>query len=471
MARRLVVVAGTRPELVKTYSVIRWLEMLGVDYEFVWTGQHYDYEMSRVFFEELRLPEPDAYLDAPRSASLPEKLSYMVSRLSRLGLGADTVVYALGDTASTLAAAIAAEYSGAVFIHDEAGVRSFDLGMLEEANRRLADQVAWLHLTPSAVALVNLVAEGVACDTILLTGSTLVDAFRDVYPAASRRANDVLSEMGIEEDYALVTLHRRENLRADRLRGFMDIVDDIVNRYGLWVVFPIHPHTRKVMIRLGLLEKLEELRHVRLLKPLGYIEFLALLSRSRVVLTDSGGVQQEAFLAGRPTLTLRPTTEWIETVLAGYNYVTDLSRELARRALEEALGSRLRPPPPVYGDGRSGWRVAKTLSKLVEGDSFYERLVEARERLTQGPLVPILRGTGSSASGGFEASELCFSNDGGVASACDTRVASRRDGIDRCVALRQFRLTRENDVEFLRRVLLEDMHVDWAGIDKVISSL
>ena len=470
LPRRLVVVAGTRPEIIKIYSVLRGLDKSSVDYEFVWTSQHYDYEMSRLFFDELRLPEPSRYLNIPRGGPLAGRFSSIAAGLAgSIGSGRDMVVYALGDTISTLAAAVASAYSGAAFIHDEAGVRSFDLNMVEEVNRRLADQVAWLHLAPSPAALVNLAVEGVPCGTVVHTGSTLVDAFREVYPVAVRRAPDVLSELGVSGDFVLATIHRRENLYRNRLRRVVEIVLEVVRRYDVEIVLPLHPHTREKLRENGLMEMLVSDKRVKLVKPLGYIEFLAALSRSRAVITDSGGVQQEAFLAGKPILTLRPSTEWVETVLLGYNSIVDVELGKVINALDTILGSqrRLAPPPSIYGDGNSGRRVAKLLGSMLEG-SLYGRLASLRDRLARGPLVPSRPG---SVTGSNELSTICCGRRG-IVVGCRGWGGENLGVLDPggcCLALSQFRLDSSADVERLKKMISLD--IDWGRVDALIDAM
>ena len=470
MTRKLVVVAGTRPEAIKTYSVLRWLERLGVEHVFVWTGQHYDYEMSRVFFEQLDLPEPDVYLEIQRGGDLSSRFAAIVPRLSELIQPGETIVYALGDTASTLAAALAASYNGGFFVHDEAGVRSFDIGMVEEVNRRLADTVARLHLAPSFFAVVNLLAEGVPCSTVIPTGSTLIDAFNDLYPIALHRADDVLSELNVTREYVLVTIHRRENLVAERLRRIVELLHGIASRYDLELLIPIHPHTRRRLSELGLLEKLTGDSRIHVVNPLGYIEFLAVLSHAQFVITDSGGVQQEAFLAGKPLLTFRKTTEWVETVLLGYNRVTDIRPELVYSAVDSVLNEAMKAsPPPVYGDGRSGRRVARILSLLIHDEDFYARVDRFWRKFGEGPWLPSrisVKNTGSNE--GVE-NAACFSHEFVLPRCGLSSKAMNVKGLgEPCIGLTQYSLLDEKGLERLKS-LVSSVTLRWSAVDELIT--
>jgi UDP-N-acetylglucosamine 2-epimerase (non-hydrolysing)/UDP-GlcNAc3NAcA epimerase len=267
-------------------------------------------------------------------------------------------VLVYGDTNSTLAGALAAAQAQIPVAHVEAGMRSFDRTMPEELNRVLTDHVSDLLLCPSSTAVENLAREGVG-GRVTLVGDVMVDVALLFQPRA--RADDApLEAAGVEPGgYVLVTAHRAGNVDdPERLRMLVDLLLALPAP----TVLPLHPRTRARLEAAGWLAELEAAAHMRLTAPLGYLHFTALLCRARAVLTDSGGVQKEAYLAGVPCVTLRDTTEWVETVEAGWNVLVDLDAGAALQAVERT------PPaerPELYGDGRAGERVVAALAALA----------------------------------------------------------------------------------------------------------
>ena len=263
-------------------------------------------------------------------------------------------VLVYGDTNSTLAGGLAAAQGGLEVGHVEAGMRSFDRHMPEELNRVLTDHLSSLLLCPSQTAVDNLAREGVAA-TVELVGDVMVDVAMLVAPAA-RVHTAVLERLGVAPgEYVLATAHRAGNV--DDPRRLAQLVE-LLMAVEETVVLPLHPRTRARLIQAGLLERLSA--SVSVCEPLGYLEFTALLAHARAVLTDSGGVQKEAYLAGVPCMTLRDRTEWDETVQAGWNVLVDLDPRAARAALDR------RPPaarPALYGDGRAAERVVAALER------------------------------------------------------------------------------------------------------------
>jgi len=264
------------------------------------------------------------------------------------------VVLVYGDTNSTLAGALAGAQAGVPVAHVEAGMRSFDRSMPEELNRVLSDHASSLLFCPSTVAVGNLRREGVR-GTIELVGDVMVDVALAVQPRARRRT-DLLRAHGLEPgEYVLVTAHRAGNVDdPQRLERLMDLVEAVPLR----VVWPIHPRTRRRLRQARLLERLASAGHILLTKPLGYLELTALLCNAHAVLTDSGGLQKEAYLAGVPCITMRSSTEWVETLEHGWNALVDLDPDAALAALH-----RRRPSvrPVLYGDGRAGERIIDSL--------------------------------------------------------------------------------------------------------------
>jgi UDP-GlcNAc3NAcA epimerase len=348
---RIVTIIGNRPQFVKAAAVSRKLRGAGEEL-IVHTGQHYDDELSRIFFEELDVPPPDRELrvgSGTNSVQTARMLAALEPVLSELR-PALTLVY--GDTNSTLAGALASAQAGVPLGHVEAGMRSFDRTMPEELNRVLTDHASDLLLCSTGTAVRNLEREA-AHGEAHLVGDVMADvslAFRDIAEERSR----ILAELGLEPgSYLAVTAHRAGNVdRHERLLALVELLEALPRP----VVFPVHPRTRARLEAAGLSERLAGLRVVA---PLGYLDFLKLARHASAVLTDSGGVQKEAYLLGVPCVTLRDTTEWVETVDAGWNVLVDLDRDAALAALER------RPPaerPELYGGGRASDRVCDVVS-------------------------------------------------------------------------------------------------------------
>src|SRR4051794_37265121 len=267
------------------------------------------------------------------------------------------VVLVYGDTNSTLAGGLAAAQDGLPVAHVEAGMRSFDRAMPEELNRILTDHLSSLLLCPSQTAVDNLEREGVT-GRVELVGDVMVDVASLVQPRA-RENDEPLRAAGVERGrYVLATAHPAGNVDDPVRLGRLVV---LLEALPLPVVLPLHPRTHARLEAAGLLERLEAAPHVRLLPPVGYLEFTALLLGARATLTDSGGVQKEAYLAGVPCLTLRDTTEWVETVAAGWNVLVGLDAAAARAALQRPLPHER---PQLYGDGRAAQRVVDAMTRL-----------------------------------------------------------------------------------------------------------
>jgi UDP-N-acetylglucosamine 2-epimerase len=350
---RVVTVIGNRPQFVKAAAVSRLLRAEH-DELLVHTGQHHDDELSTIFVSELGVPRPERELGI-HGGTNTEQTARMLAALGPLLAGErPDVVLVYGDTNSTLAGGLAGAQAHIPVAHVEAGMRSFDRAMPEELNRVLTDHLSDVLLCPSATAVANLEREHVA-GRVELVGDVMVDVALLFQPRA--RADDVpLEAAGVRAgEYALATAHRAGNVDDPaRLRALVDLLLAL----PLPVVLPLHPRTHARLRDAGWLGELEAAAHVRLQPPLGYLAFTALLSRARAVLTDSGGVQKEVYLAGVPCVTLRDTTEWVETVEVGWNVLVDLDTAAALAALDRT------PPaarPELYGDGHAGARVVAAL--------------------------------------------------------------------------------------------------------------
>ncbi len=325
----------------------------------VHTGQHYDDELSGIFVRELDVPRPEVEMHLG-GGSNTEQTGRMLGALGELLADeAPDAVLVYGDTNSTLAGALAGAQAQIPVVHVEAGMRSFDRRMPEELNRVVCDHVSELLLVPSAAAAENLARESVA-GAVEIVGDVMVDVARVLAPRA--RADDApLEQAGVAAGaYVLATAHRAGTVDDPRrLRALVELLLAIDGP----VVLPLHPRTRARLEEAGLLDRLAAGAVV--LPPLGYLAFTSLLTRARAVLTDSGGVQKEAYLAGVPCVTLRDTTEWTETIQAGWNVLADPADVERVRAALERTPPALRPE--LYGDGHAAERVVAAITAHLEG--------------------------------------------------------------------------------------------------------
>jgi len=345
---------GNRPQFVKAAAVSGPLRAAHEEV-MVHTGQHFDDELSAVFFAELGLPAPDRELGIALGSNTSQTARMLAALETVIGEVEPDVVLVYGDTNSTLAGALAGAQAGIPVAHLEAGMRSFDRTMPEELNRVLVDHASSLLLCSSPASATNLRAESVA-GLVEVVGDVMVDVALMLQPRA-RALTDVLDSYGVRSgEFALATAHRAGNVdEPARLLALVELLLAV----PMPVVLPLHPRTGERLRASGLLARLERAEHVRLAPPLGYLEFTALLCHASAVLTDSGGVQKEAYLAATPCITLRPSTEWTETVENGWNVLVDLDPGLALAALER------RPPPerpPLYGDGHAAERAVAALT-------------------------------------------------------------------------------------------------------------
>jgi UDP-GlcNAc3NAcA epimerase len=347
---RIVTVIGNRPQFVKAAAVSHRLREHAEEI-LVHTGQHYDDALSRVFFDELDLPRPERRLELGGGTNTVQAGRMLAALGPLLAAERPDAVLVYGDTNSTFAGALAGAQAQIPVAHVEAGMRSYDRTMPEELNRVLADHASSLLLCSSEAAAETLRGERVAGEVVVV-GDVMVDVFELLAPRADAAA---LARLGVEPGgYLLVTAHRAGNVDdPHRLRALVELLHALPGP----VVLPLHPRTRARLEEANL-----TLDGVIVSPPLGYLEFAALLLGARRVLTDSGGVQKEAYLAGVPCVTLRATTEWRETVAAGWNVLVDLDAQAALAAL-----AHVPPPerPPLYGDGRAGERVVEALLRMV----------------------------------------------------------------------------------------------------------
>ncbi|MBA2794323.1 MAG: UDP-N-acetylglucosamine 2-epimerase (non-hydrolyzing) [Thermoleophilaceae bacterium] len=351
---RILTVIGNRPQFVKAAAVSRLLRERHEEL-IVHTGQHYDDELSRVFFDELGVPAPDRQLDAGGGTNSAQTARILALLEQVVRDTEPDLVLVYGDTNSTLAGALAAKQAARALGHVEAGMRSFDRSMPEELNRVLTDHASDLLLCSTQTAVENLQRESVSGD-VHLVGDVMADvslAFRSV---AEERSTVLTEHSLVESGYVLATAHRAGNVDHP---GNLARLVALLAGLGETCVLPLHPRTAARLEEFELRERLEAAQHMRLLPPLGYLDFMKLAMHARAVLTDSGGVQKEAYLLGVPCVTLRETTEWTETVHAGWNTLVGLDADAAQAALTKARPGSERPE--LYGGGRAAERVCDVL--------------------------------------------------------------------------------------------------------------
>jgi UDP-N-acetylglucosamine 2-epimerase len=357
---RVVTVIGNRPQFIKAAAVSSHLRREHEEI-LVHTGQHFDDRLSAVFFAELGLPTPDRELEIALGSASSQTSRMLAALEPVLQETEPDVVLVYGDTNSTLAGALAGAQAQIPVAHVEAGMRSFDRSMPEELNRVLVDHASSLLLCSTDVAMTNLRQESVAgrCE---LVGDVMVDTALAIQPRARER-RDLVTDRGVEPGgYVLATAHRAGNVDDPaRLRRLVELLLAV----PLPVLLPLHPRTGARLRAAGLLDVLTSAPGVTLTDPLGYFELTALLCNARAVLTDSGGLQKEAYLAGVPCVTMRPGTEWTETVELGWNVLVDLDADAAVAALEREPPAASAPSGGgVYGDGHAGERVVAALRLL-----------------------------------------------------------------------------------------------------------
>jgi len=343
------ILLGTRPEIIKMSPVIRECERRGLDYFILHTGQHYSYEMDRLFFEGLELPDPNYNLDVGSGTHAGQTAKIMTGVEDVLVKESPDIVLVQGDTNTVMAGALAASKLHMRVGHIEAGLRSFNRRMPEEINRVVTDHISDYLFAPTENARMNLLAEGIDDKKICVTGNTIVDAVYQNLEIAKKQT-DVLKDLDIEpHNYFLVTAHRQENVdNRARLRGILEGIIEVQNEFPLPVIFPVHPRTEKRIKELGI-----EVNGLNLTKPFGFLEFLQLESQAKLVLTDSGGVQEETCILGVPCATMRYDTERPETLDVGSNILVGTDAEAILDGVRSVTAQKQSWKNP-YGDGIAG---------------------------------------------------------------------------------------------------------------------
>jgi len=328
---KLALIFGTRPEIIRLSPMIRYLESVkdekNIEFFLIHTGQHYDYDMDKIFFDELNLPSPKYNLNVG-SGSQAEQFSKMGVGIEKILLEESpdaSLVY--GDTNTTLSGAITSVKLGIPIIHIEAGCRSFDMNMPEEINRVCTDHISRMLFPPDNVSEQNLKKEGICEDKIFGQVNPLIDACNQNSEIAKKKSK-ILEKLNLKGDYAVMTLHRQENVdNKERLVNLLDTISNL----NLKVIFPIHPRTEKMIKRFELEHYLKKFV---VIQPLGYIDFLKLIENSKMIFTDSGGVQIEANILGKPCIVTRDTTEWTNEI-KGMSFLVSDKKDMILNSIEK----------------------------------------------------------------------------------------------------------------------------------------
>lgn len=353
----ITLVLGTRPEIIKLSPVIRECERTGIPYSILHTGQHYSDDLDSVFFDQLELPSPDYNLDVG-SDSHGQQTAAMIAGIEEILLKDEPdVVLVQGDTNSVLAGAIATSKLDIELGHVEAGLRSFDRAMPEETNRVLTDHVADYLFAPTETSVELLEQENID-EGVTVTGNTIVDAVQQNRTLANANSR-ILTDRGLaESDYGVLTAHRAENVDdEERFAGLLTGVETVARNLDIEIIYPIHPRAKTRLDEFGL----DVSDRIRLVKPLDYLDFLKLQDNAAIILTDSGGIQEEACILGVPCVTLRDTTERPETLDVGANQLVgtdpDAIQTGARQMLDVSAGDWENP----FGDGHAAERILETV--------------------------------------------------------------------------------------------------------------
>lgn len=353
---RIISIVGARPQLIKCAPLSKELRKRNEE-KIIHTGQHYDTEMSDIFFDELGIPLPDYNLEVG-SGSHGEQTGKMLIGIEKILFHEETdLVLLYGDTNSTISGALAASKLGINVAHVEAGLRSFDRSMPEETNRILTDHISDLLFCPTQCAVSNLKNEGITSG-VYLVGDVMQDALL-LYLAIARKESKILKKLNIGvNEYIVTTIHRPSNTdNKENLKNIMEALE----RLNMKVVFPVHSRTEKYLKEYGYWEKIPS--NIIIINPLGYLDMLQLMSNACKILTDSGGIQKEAYMLGKPCITLRESTEWVETIDSGWNVLVGANTEKIVEAVNgfEVPSTRI----PLYGED-----VCKKIAEIINKTRF-----------------------------------------------------------------------------------------------------
>ncbi len=353
----IAIIVGTRPEIIKMSPLVRECQSRKEPFVLIHSNQHYSYDMDKIFFKELELPEPDFNLEVG-SSSHAVMTARILERLEPvLQESRPRTVLVQGDTNTVLAGALCAVKLGIKVGHVEAGLRSWDRTMPEEINRVACDHICDMLFPPTSTSQENLLAEGIPEERTHVVGNTIVDATLQNLELA-RRVSKILEDLDLKPaEYFLVTLHRQENVDDPaRLKAILSAFKRMSEEYGVPLIFPAHPRTRKMIGELGLQALVDNNSGLKLLDPVGYMDFLMLESSAKLALTDSGGVQEETCILNVPCVTIRDNTERPETVDVGKNIIAGTTMDGIREAVKKMLEAEISSINP-FGDGKTAGRI------------------------------------------------------------------------------------------------------------------
>jgi UDP-N-acetylglucosamine 2-epimerase len=362
----LTLVLGTRPQIIKSAPIIKEAnENPEINLDIIHTGQHYDYEMSRIFFDEMSLPDPTLNLEVGSGSHAWQTGKMLIGIEKALSEISPDLVIIPGDTNSTLACALAASKMNIKTVHVEAGARSYDMRMPEEVNRRLTDHCSDILFTVSENCSNNLLKEAIPQEKIFRVGDTMYDVLLQHRPLIEK--NQILDRLNLEKDeYAVITTHRQENV--DNEENLNSIVEAILELHSIKIAFPIHPRTEDKLKQMGLYEKLRKSGHVLIVPPVGYHEMLKLIMNSKMLLTDSGGMQKEAYWLKTRCITLRDTTEWVETIRVGANTLVGADKDAILKKSNRILGAARDDnlfAENFFGDGKAAKKIIQQIKKSI----------------------------------------------------------------------------------------------------------
>ena len=375
---KIATIIGTRPEIIKMAPVLDEMEKMGIDNILIHTGQHYDHEMSQQFFQDLKIKKPDYNIGVGSNSHGKQTAIMMESIENVLIEEKPDIIMVQGDTNAVLAGALTASKLHMAVGHVEAGLRSYDKTMPEEINRQIADICSNIFFVPTEESAINLLFENVNPHEIYITGNTIVDACNRHLKIAEKESN-IIDELQITDDTLILTIHRAENV--DDPERLKNIVEALLELDNITIIFPVHPRTVKTLKKFGFYSKLEDASHIKLIKPLGYLDFLLLLSRSKFVMTDSGGLQEEAITLNIPCITLRYNTERPETVKAGGNLLVGTDKEMIvdaynRISQDTTLYQKMKNAENPYGNGQSSNNILKAVTVDYDQGKFDINLPE-----------------------------------------------------------------------------------------------
>jgi len=359
MARKIGIILGTRPEIIKLSPVIRELALNKIEYFIIHTGQHYDYLMDKKFFEELDLAPPKYQLNCG-NFEYRLQLAKMINEITViLSEEKPETIIVQGDTNTVLAGALSANKVGIAVAHLEAGLRSHDLKMQEEINRIMVDQIADYLFAPTLISKANLIDEGLAQEKIFLTGNTVVDSYLQNIVIAKSKSKILKTLDLVDKKFILATIHRAESVDSlqvlgEIIKGLSLVAEDT----SLPIIFPIHPRTKNNLQKFNI----NPPESIRFIEPLGYLDFLLLETNATLIVTDSGGVQEEACITKTPCVTVRANTERPETLNIGANMLAGIESEKIILCCRQMLKVKTDWPNP-FGDGQASKKIVKILFK------------------------------------------------------------------------------------------------------------